>query len=193
MNLPNQITLARLGLTACFVAVISFDFRLQSILALTLFSVAGFTDWLDGHLARKWNQTTDFGKLLDPLVDKILVTSALFFLVYVDQVPIWMAILMVSREFLITGLRLIATAKGVVLGAEKIGKHKTISQITAILIALTYLASEDIYYKIEKTFLPESVGFIASWLIFVSFGIATFLTVISGVFYFLKNRSFLSE
>lgn len=193
MNLPNQITLARLGLTACFVAVISLDFSLQSILALALFSVAGFTDWLDGYLARKWNQTTDFGKLLDPLVDKILVTSALFFLVYVDQVPIWMAILMVSREFLITGLRLIATAKGVVLGAEKIGKHKTISQITAILIALTYLASEDIYYKIEKTFLPESVGFIASWLIFVSFGVATFLTIISGVFYFLKNRSFLSE
>lgn len=193
MNLPNQITLARLFLTACFVVAISFDFSFRSILVLTLFLVASFTDWLDGHLARKWNQTTDFGKLLDPLADKILVTSALFFLVYVDQVPIWMAILMVSREFLITGLRLIATAKGVVLAAEKIGKHKTVSQITAILIALFYLASEDICYKIKGTFLPENVGFIASWLIFISFSIATLLTVVSGVFYFLKNRSFLSE
>ena len=193
MNVPNQITLARLGLTGCFVAVISYDFGFQSLLALLFFSVASFTDWLDGHLARKWNQTTDFGKLLDPLVDKILITSALFFLVYVDQVPIWMAILMVSREFLITGLRLIATAKGVILAAEKIGKHKTISQITAILIALTYLASEDIYYTIKKMFLPELVGLAASWLIFMSFSLATLLTVISGVFYFLKNRSFLTD
>ena len=104
-----------------------------------------------------------------------------------------MAILMVSREFLITGLRLIATAKGVVLAAEKIGKHKTISQITAILIALTYLASEDIYYAIKKMFLPESIGLAASWLIFISFSIATLLTVISGGFYFLKNRAFLAD
>ena len=193
MNLPNQITLARLGLTGFFVAVISYSSSWQSVLALALFSIASFTDWLDGYIARKWNQTTDFGKLLDPLVDKILVTSALIFLVYVDQVPIWMAILMVSREFLITGLRLLATSKGVVLAAEKIGKHKTISQIVAILIALTYLALEDVYYMLTKTVLPEMIGMYASWLIFISFTIATLLTVISGIFYFLKNRSFLSE
>lgn len=194
MNIPNQITVARLILTLLFVVAISYDFTFQGLVAFSIFVIASFTDWLDGYLARKWNQTTDFGKLLDPLADKILVTSALFFLVYVDLVPLWMAILMVSREFLITGLRLIATAKGVVLAAERTGKHKTISQLVAILIALAYLSVEEIQFHMQdRTFFPETVIYGIDKLIILSFWIATLLTIASGFLYFQKNRHFLTE
>ncbi|MEZ5405681.1 MAG: CDP-diacylglycerol--glycerol-3-phosphate 3-phosphatidyltransferase [Verrucomicrobiia bacterium] len=194
MNIPNQITIARLILTLLFVVAISYESSFQAIITFSIFIIASLTDWLDGYLARKWNQTTDLGKLLDPLADKILVTSALFFLVYVDMVPLWMAILMVSREFLITGLRLIATAKGVVLAAERTGKHKTISQIVAILLALAYLAVEEIQFQLgNKTFLPEKMISHLDFLITLSFWIATLLTIASGFFYFQKNRHFLTE
>jgi CDP-diacylglycerol--glycerol-3-phosphate 3-phosphatidyltransferase len=194
MNIPNQITVARLILTLLFVVAISYDFTFQGLVAFSIFVIASFTDWLDGYLARKWNQTTDFGKLLDPLADKILVTSALFFLVYVDLVPLWMAILMVSREFLITGLRLIATAKGIVLAAERTGKHKTISQLVAILIALAYLTVEEIQFHIQdRAFLPETIIYGIDKLITLSFWIATLLTIASGFLYFQKNRHFLTE
>ncbi|MBX7156758.1 MAG: CDP-diacylglycerol--glycerol-3-phosphate 3-phosphatidyltransferase [Verrucomicrobiae bacterium] len=194
MNIPNQITIARLILTLLFVVAISYESSFQAIITFSIFVIASLTDWLDGYLARKWNQTTDLGKLLDPLADKILVTSALFFLVYVDMVPVWMAILMVSREFLITGLRLIATAKGVVLAAERTGKHKTISQIVAILLALAYLAVEEIQFQLgDKTFLPEKIVSNLDFLITLSFWIATLLTIASGFLYFQKNRHFLTE
>ncbi len=188
MNLPNQLTLARLGLTALFVGVVSLEWDLQALVALILFVLAGLTDWLDGYLARKWNQITDFGKLADPLADKIMVTAALFFLVFVDQVPLWMAVLMVAREFLITGLRLVAAGKGVVLAAERLGKHKTVSQIVATIAALGYLACDEVGMLAKRNFmshgavetLRQSVGWLFAW--------AVLITVWSGAAYFLKNR-----
>lgn len=186
MNLPNQLTLGRLGLTAVFVAVTSVPCRYQATAAIVLFAIAGITDWLDGWLARRWNLITDFGKLMDPLADKILVTAALLYLLQIGRIPLWMAVVMVSREFLITGLRLIASSKGVVIAADKAGKHKTISQLTAILTALFCLAVAE-----------QGLG--GGWLHFLEvatiwlFAWATLITVASGAWYFWKNRHFVFE
>ena len=186
MNLPNQLTLGRLGLTAAFVAATSLPCRHQSTIAIALFAVAGVTDWLDGWLARRWNLITDFGKLLDPLADKILVTAALFYLVQIGFVPLWMAVVMVSREFLITGLRLIAASKGVVIPADRAGKHKTISQLIAILAALLCLAAAELGHGGRWL---QILRLAAVWL----FAWATLITVASGAWYFWKNRHFVFE
>lgn len=186
MNLPNQLTIGRLGLTAAFVAVTSMPCRFQATAAIVLFAVAGITDWLDGWLARRWNLITDFGKLMDPLADKILVTAALLYLVQIGRVPLWMAVVMVSREFLITGLRLIASSKGVVIAADKAGKHKTISQLVAILVALFCLAVAEL--GLGGVWLrPLEVA--TFWL----FSWATLITVASGAWYFWKNRRFVFD
>jgi CDP-diacylglycerol--glycerol-3-phosphate 3-phosphatidyltransferase len=184
--------MARLGLTGVFVANASCEWDGQGIAALVLFSVASITDWLDGYLARRWNLITDFGRLMDPLADKVLVAAALFYMVYHEQAALWMAVLMVAREFLITGLRGVAAAKGRVLAAEKMGKHKTISQIVAIIAALINLAWGDIETLLEV----ESLGgFLREWLVegvYWFFLWATLITVLSGCGYYLKNKELLS-
>lgn len=186
MNLPNQLTVGRLGMTAAFVAVTSIPCRFQATAAIVLFAIAGLTDWLDGWLARRWNLITDFGRLMDPLADKILVTAALLYLLQVARIPLWMTVVMVSREFLITGLRLIASSKGVVIPADKAGKHKTISQLVAILTALFCLAVAEL-------------GIGGRWLRFLEtatiwlFAWATLITVASGLWYFWKNRHFVLD
>jgi CDP-diacylglycerol--glycerol-3-phosphate 3-phosphatidyltransferase len=186
MNLPNQLTLGRLGLTAAFVAATSISCRYQATMAIVLFAVAGVTDWLDGWLARRWNLITDFGKLLDPLADKILVTAALFYLVQIGSAPLWMAVVMVAREFLITGLRLIAASKGLVIPADRAGKHKTISQLVAILTALACLAAAELGHAGG---LWHVMRLATAWL----FAWATLITVASGAWYFWKNRRFVFE
>lgn len=186
MNLPNQLTVGRLGMTAAFVAVTSIPCRYQATVAIVLFAIAGITDWLDGWLARRWNLITDFGKLMDPLADKILVTAALLYLLQVGRVPLWMAVVMVSREFLITGLRLIASSKGVVIPADKAGKHKTISQLVAILVALFCLATAE--QGLSGQWL-SLLGAATIWL----FAWATLITVASGLWYFWKNRHFVFD
>src|SRR4051812_18535646 len=122
MNLPNQLTLARLLLCAVFTVFMSLDAPFTGVAALVVFILASLTDWLDGYLARKWNQITDMGKLLDPLADKILISAAYIGFVAQDLIPMWVVVCIIAREFLITGLRTIAAAKGVVLAAERIGK-----------------------------------------------------------------------
>jgi CDP-diacylglycerol--glycerol-3-phosphate 3-phosphatidyltransferase len=181
MNIPNQLTLGRLGLTAVFVAVTSVPCRFQAVAALALFSIASLTDWLDGWLARRWNLITDFGKLLDPLAEKILVTAALFFLLQVGRIPLWMAVVMVSREFLITGLRLVAASKGILIAADRAGKHKTISQLVAIIATLVCLATLELGWR--TPWLPL-LDHATPWL----FAWATLVTVASGAWYYWKNR-----
>jgi CDP-diacylglycerol--glycerol-3-phosphate 3-phosphatidyltransferase len=111
-------------------------------LALVLFVAAALTDWLDGHLARRWKIESDFGRLFDPLADKLLVVVTFVGLLGVGLLPVWFVSLVVAREFLITGIRLVAGQKGVVLAAEKVGKHKTVTQMVTAILGLLLLAMD---------------------------------------------------
>ena len=192
MNLPNKITVARFGLTMIFVAVLSTDLPYSRSLGLLLFIVASITDFLDGYIARKLNLVTKFGKLMDPLVDKILVSAAFVLLTAGGHIPAWMVVAILSREFLVTGLRLIASSEGHVLAAEKLGKHKTTWQIITVIYFLTYLASTEPTFQwiapafTTKILQPSFAGEILLW-------ITLLLTVISGVGYVTKNIALLRE
>src|SRR5438445_9369783 len=133
MNLPNKLTISRFILTIAFLAVIFSERRYHETIALILFSVASLTDYFDGKIARDRKLITNFGVLMDPLADKILVCSAFIAFVGIHRIQAWMVVIVVARELAITGLRLLAASRNVVLAAEGYGKHKTISQITAIL------------------------------------------------------------
>lgn len=135
LTIPNQVTLARLALIPFFCYFVRFpQDRNYMAVALAIFLVASLTDWLDGYLARRLNQVTDLGKLLDPLADKVLITAALVSLTYLQRVEDWTVTLILTREFLITGLRGMLTAKSpvAVMGASNLGKWKTFLQMIAI-------------------------------------------------------------
>jgi CDP-diacylglycerol--glycerol-3-phosphate 3-phosphatidyltransferase len=140
MNWANRLTLSRLLLTVLFVAALSAPWRYAHTTALVTFLVAGMTDLFDGEIARRYQTVTNFGKLMDPLVDKIMIAAAFISLVPLRAVPAWAATVVVGRDFLITGLRLMATAKGQVLSAESLGKHKTSWQIITVIFFLSLLA-----------------------------------------------------
>ena len=152
MNLPNQLTIGRLFLTALFVAVMSIpDQLLKSVhlldyritIATLFFLIASLTDFLDGYIARKLNLVTDFGKLMDPLVDKILTSAVFIILSKEDMIPAWITITIISREFLVTGLRLLASNQGKVLSADSLGKWKTTSQIIVASYFLIILGANE--------------------------------------------------
>src|SRR3954466_7041484 len=136
MNVPNKLTVSRFALTLAFLVVMFSQFRLRETLALALFSAASLTDYFDGKIARRDNLITNFGILMDPLADKILVCSAFIAFVGLNWLAAWMVVIIVARELAITGMRLLAASKNVVLAAEGYGKHKTISQIVAIIAIL---------------------------------------------------------
>src|SRR5579863_410899 len=136
MNLPNKLTLSRFVLTVVFLAAVFSNVRLHETAALVLFSLASLTDYFDGKIARRDKLITNFGILMDPLADKILVCSAFIAFVGLRWMSAWMAVIVVARELAITGLRLLAASKNLVLAAERFGKHKTISQIVAIVSVL---------------------------------------------------------
>jgi CDP-diacylglycerol--glycerol-3-phosphate 3-phosphatidyltransferase len=196
MNLPNQLTVARLFLTLMFVAALTLQWPFAHTAGLVLFIAASITDYLDGKIARRRNLVTDFGKLMDPLVDKIMMAAAFICLVstHIDDpahargaFPAWVAIIIISREFLITGLRLLAASKGVVLPAEQLGKHKTIWQIVTVLYFLLLLA---LWEMARAGWLPIGGWWASAWTIGGSLliAVATFLTVYSGLGYLWKNR-----
>lgn len=175
MNLPNKITLARILLVP---VVMMFLLTLQEWLALAVFLLAALTDGLDGYIARKKRLITNMGKFLDPLADKLLISAVLIVLVQLQRLDAWMAILIISREFAVTGLRLVAAADGLVIAASRMGKLKTVSQIVAI--SLLILDN----FPFSHWGLP--LADMAIWL-------AVILTVVSGIEYFLKNRSVLEQ
>jgi CDP-diacylglycerol--glycerol-3-phosphate 3-phosphatidyltransferase len=193
MNLPNKLTTARFGLTALFIwALFSPFVPLHNSLALLFFNIAGFTDFLDGKIARSRKLITNFGILMDSLADKILTCSA--FIAFVEsthvnpnsevKVAAWMVIIIVAREFAITGLRLLAAAKNIVLASENFGKHKTVSQIAAINALLLLDASHEWPVASEKiihTWLPD-IATVMLWL-------TVFLTAVSGGIYLWRNRA----
>jgi CDP-diacylglycerol--glycerol-3-phosphate 3-phosphatidyltransferase len=189
MNLPNRLTILRLILTLPFVAALSLQFPGAKWLALCLFIVSSFTDYADGVIARKYKLITDFGKLMDPLVDKIMTMSAFICLVALGSIPAWAVIVIVSREFLITGLRLMAAVRGKVLAAERLGKLKTVLQIVTILFCLIVVAIIDQFGRLVD---PPVVTFLnAAGLALVFFTVG--LTLWSGISYFAKNWDLVSE
>jgi CDP-diacylglycerol---glycerol-3-phosphate 3-phosphatidyltransferase len=183
MNVPNQLTVARFALTVAFLAAFFSRIPFGDSLALLLFSAAGLTDYWDGKIARRDNLITNFGILMDPLADKILVCSAFIAFVGRQIMPAWMVVVIVARELAITGLRLLAASKNQVLAAEGYGKHKTISQIVAI-IAVLVLQSYPEWGKIGQTLLDWWVPSFTTLALWVS----VLLTLWSGVVYLCKNR-----
>ena len=190
MNVPNQLTIGRLFLTALFVAVMSIpDQLLKSVhlldyritIATLFFLIASLTDFLDGYIARKLNLVTDFGKLMDPLVDKILTSAVFIILSKEEMIPAWITITIISREFLVTGLRLLASNQGKVLSADSLGKWKTTSQIIVASYFLTILGSNEPILKYLKFINKPMFG---DLLIII----CTTITVISGWSYLSKNR-----
>lgn len=186
MNLPNKLTLTRILITPVFVLLLSVPFTGNYTLALVLFLLAMVTDHLDGMIARARRQETKFGKLLDPLADKILISSALICFVAlpeIDFIPAWMVIIIVSREFAITGLRLLAAGRGVIIPAGRWGKNKTISQVATIIAILLYLC---MFYDSRSHLDLRPVLIIMLW---VTVG----LTLFSGSYYLVRNWKLISS
>jgi CDP-diacylglycerol--glycerol-3-phosphate 3-phosphatidyltransferase len=187
LNLPNQLTVLRLGMCGLLLISLSISWPYAAFTALLIFSAASITDWLDGAIARRYQLVTDLGKLLDPLADKVLIIGTLVALVQRGIAPMWMVVLIITREFLITGLRTIAAHKQVILAAERIGKHKTISQIVAILVSLAWLSLGE--FGLADNGFGRLLEGAQIWL----YWIALIITVLSGAFYFWKNAAMLNE
>jgi CDP-diacylglycerol--glycerol-3-phosphate 3-phosphatidyltransferase len=188
MNLPNRLTCSRFVLTLAFVAVLSTKWPFANCVGLILFALAGVTDYLDGSIARSRNLVTDFGKLMDPLADKIMMAAAFILLVPEYAFPAWVAVTIVGREFAITGLRLLAASKGVVLPAEKLGKHKTVWQIVCVVFFLLLLALAELERAGVLTGLVYWWGY--AWIYAGRALIVTVLvlTIYSGVRYLWNHR-----
>ena len=185
MTIPDWLTLARVAAT--FILLILLQACAHppvplwtAWLALVLFVAAALTDWLDGHLARKWKIESDFGRLFDPLADKLLVVVAFVGLLGAGLLPVWFVSLVVAREFLITGIRLLAGQKGVVLAAEKVGKHKTVTQMATAILGLLLLAL-DPAHQVGRIFLEVAV-----W-------ITALVTAGSGLWYLRANYPLLLQ
>lgn len=146
MNWANRLTISRLVLTILFVAMLNLNWGYARTAAFIIFLLASVTDYLDGEIARRYGEVTNFGKLMDPLVDKIMMAAAFISLVPMGAIPAWAATTVVGREFLITGLRLMASARGQVLPAERLGKHKTTWQIMTIIFFLGLLSARELNY-----------------------------------------------
>src|SRR5690242_543484 len=146
MNWANRITLSRLLLTLLFVLALNSSWNYARTAALVIFLLAGLSDFADGEIARRYGNVTNFGKLMDPLVDKIMMAAAFISLVPLKAIPAWAATTVVARDFLITGLRLMAGAKGRVLPAERFGKHKTSWQIITVIFFLLLLSAIELQY-----------------------------------------------
>ena len=190
LNLPNKITVSRVFLIPIFIIFMVVDFgwgsfaiggtilSVEHLIGALLFIIAAATDWFDGHLARKHNLVTNMGKFLDPLADKLLVSAALIILVELGSAASWIVIIIISREFAVTGLRLILAGGGEVVAANQLGKIKTATQ----LVAISFLLLNNIFF--------EAINFpFGSIMLYI----ALFFTIWSGVDYFYKNRRVLLD
>ena len=192
MNIANKLTISRIILTFIFMIFLFSKGLASKITALAVFSLASWTDFLDGFLAKKRNEISDFGKFMDPIADKVLVLSAFLAFVELKLIPAWIVVIIVFREFIITGLRLIALAKGEVIEAEMAGKHKTVSQMVSIYVILFFIV-----FKQSSTsvfgFWNENLEFLLRQIIFYMMIITAILTVISGVSCLVKNKRFFTN
>lgn len=175
MNLPNKLTMFRVILIPFFVLFMLVDITsVDKWIALTIFIVASLTDLLDGKIARKYNLVTNFGKFMDPLADKLLVCSALICLVEMAKLPAWMVIVIIAREFIISGFRLIASDNGVIIAASYWGKFKTTFQMVMICLLIADIAA---------------ISVITNVIVWI----ALILTVVSLIDYLVKNKDVMKE
>lgn len=176
MNTPNKLTVARMILVPFLVVFLltGWGGEANRWICLAIFAAASVTDWFDGHLARKYNLITNFGKFMDPLADKLLVCSAMICMIELDKLPAWVVIIIIGREFIISGFRLIAAENGIVIAANYWGKFKTVSQM--IMIILLMLDFGGIFTVLTQIFIWLSVA----------------LTIISLLTYIMQNRKVLS-
>jgi CDP-diacylglycerol--glycerol-3-phosphate 3-phosphatidyltransferase len=197
MNLPNKLTTTRVALSFVFIYLLWARFPGGMFAAWLVFVAAVASDFLDGWLARRGHGVTDFGKLMDPVADKMLICAAFVSFVQLPatHVPVWMVVVIISREFIITSLRLLALSNGQVLAAGLWGKHKTASQVAAILLILTVLAVKDLSrcLGIEESLRPfydpaRFAGFVF-WVMMATVA----LTVGSGLIYLYENRGLFWE
>ena len=189
MNLPNKLTTSRFGLAALFLVALFVGFPCHETVALALFTAAAVTDALDGRIARSRRLVTSFGILMDPLADKILTCSALIAFVEMGRIAAWMVVVIVARELAITGLRLLAASRSVVLAAEGFGKHKTVSQMVAIVAILVSMSHPQWGTLGRLTFGLRVAGRPwIDWLVPAASWVAVALTILSGVIYLWRNR-----
>jgi len=186
MNIANKLTMLRLILAFVFMAFLFLPGLGFKIIAFLIFSIASLTDLFDGWLARKRNEVTDLGKLLDPIADKVLVLAAFISFVEMNLIWAWMVVIIIIRELLITGLRILAMTKGKVLEAGISGKHKTVSQMFTIFFVLLVLILREIGAK--QNFWTANIENIANGGIIVLMFITVALTVSSGFSYLWLNR-----
>lgn len=172
MNLPNKLSITRMALIPVMVALMYPNNLICNLLAAAVFGAAAFTDYLDGHIARKEGIVTDFGKFIDPVADKLLNLSAMIMLIHLGLMPAWMVIVILARELCVDGLRMVAVGNGKVIAAGKLGKIKTVSQIVLVLWLMLFR-------------LPVSGNVISLVLALWVVGI----TLWSGMEYFVKNGS----
>lgn len=190
MNLPTKITVSRLVLIPVFIALFLIPFPYHQLIATAVFVVASLTDWLDGHIARKYNMVTTLGKFLDPVADKVLVASALILATTLEvgigeKIAIVVcSVVIIARELIITCFRTIAATKNVILAADKIGKAKTATQLTGLTFYLSFA---------EVGELNAAVGQVFFYIGFVCLMIATVLTLVSALNYIIRSRAVLKE
>lgn len=189
MNWANRLTLSRLALTILFVVALNSSWQYARTAALILFLIAGVTDFVDGEIARRYGHITNFGKLMDPLVDKIMMAAAFISLVPLKAIPAWAATAVVARDFLITGLRLMASAKGHILPADRLGKQKTSWQIITVIFFLALFSAGELRFADEtsKWWLRawNEAGPILVW-------ITVALSIYSGLGYAWQHRELIA-
>jgi CDP-diacylglycerol--glycerol-3-phosphate 3-phosphatidyltransferase len=173
LNLPNKLTLARIFLVPIIIVFLIAGEKVPNYTACAIFLAAVFTDWLDGRIARSTRQVTTLGKLLDPIADKLLISTALIALVQVGRAPAWMVVLIVGRELAITGLRTIAASQSIIIDASRFGKYKMLAEVAAVTLLIL-----DWSPRLGIVALP-SVGLLCLWG-------AMGLSIVSGIDYFFK-------
>ncbi len=197
MNLANRLTLLRVFMAIGFACLFYLPGTWFKLAAGLLFGAAAYTDLLDGRIARQRKQVTDFGRVMDPVADKLLVCVPLILFVEARLVPAWMVLVILGREFAISGLRIVAAGKGLIISASKTGKHKTASQITAIIVILTIIFVRSLVAAIygSETAALSALGVrptvwfpLINDLPYLVMLVAVFFSLFSGIDYFWRNR-----
>ena len=190
MTLPTKLSFLRILLTFAIMGCLFVPGWIPKAAALALFLAASLTDWLDGYLARRWSQASALGALVDPIADKVLVLGTFLAFVQLRRIPAWMVLIILLRELLITGVRMFAASRGIVLAAAREGKHKTVSQMATLVVIFVALVLEEF---------PGTAGMSAqgravlAWTVLGCLWVTMGLTVVSGTTFFWRHRTLLKD